>query len=70
MLMISSNAGAGEASVPQGPVRLIQRLPMVTSVVIWSEHTGAGDFALRSASRATSCRNCLEVSSVCSRFIS
>lgn len=39
MLTISSKAGAGRDSSPHGSVRLIERLPMVTSLVIRSEQT-------------------------------
>ncbi len=68
MLRISSNAGVGSDSSPHGSVRLIDMLPIVTSVVIWSAQTGAGAFDFRCASRVTSSRNCLDVNSSWSRL--
>jgi hypothetical protein len=60
MLRISSKAGVRSDPSPHGSVRLIDKPPIVTSVVIWSVQTGAGACDFRCASRATSCLNCLE----------
>jgi hypothetical protein len=67
MLRISSKAGVRSDPSPHGSVRLIDKPPIVTSVVIWSVQTGAGACDFRCASRATSCLNCLEVNNVWSR---
>ena len=40
MVKISLNAGAsGRSSLPHGPLRLSESAPMLTSVMIWSEHS-------------------------------
>ena len=67
MLRISSKAGVRSDPSPHGSVRLIDKPPIVSSVMIWSVQTGAGACDFRCASRATSCLNCLEVNNVWSR---